>query len=104
MDVRRGKIQFEFDDWFYLKISPMKGLMRFLKKVELRLGYVGLYQILKCFCKLAYDLDFPSKLVSVHLEFHVLMLKSVLVIILRLCLCLKNSKQNNLFCYGGRKE
>ena len=31
-DVRRKKLEFQVDDWFFLKVSPMKGVMRFGKK------------------------------------------------------------------------
>ncbi|WMV49597.1 hypothetical protein MTR67_042982 [Solanum verrucosum] len=34
-NVRRREIKFEVDDWVYLKISPMKGVMRFGKKGKL---------------------------------------------------------------------
>ncbi|WMV19408.1 hypothetical protein MTR67_012793 [Solanum verrucosum] len=28
-DVRRRELEFEVNDWVYLKVSPMKGVMRF---------------------------------------------------------------------------
>ncbi|XP_069143521.1 uncharacterized protein [Solanum lycopersicum] len=28
-DVRRRKIEIQVDDWFFLKVSPMKGVMKF---------------------------------------------------------------------------
>ena len=28
-DVRRRELEFEVDGWVYLKVSPMKGVMRF---------------------------------------------------------------------------
>ena len=31
-DVRRRELEFQVDDWVFLKISPMKGVMRFQKK------------------------------------------------------------------------
>ncbi|KAH0778029.1 hypothetical protein KY290_009440 [Solanum tuberosum] len=34
-DVRRRALEFEIDDWVYLKVSPMKGVMRFGKKGKL---------------------------------------------------------------------
>ena len=30
-DVRRRPLEFEVDDWLYLKVSPMKGVIRFDK-------------------------------------------------------------------------
>ncbi|WMV07931.1 hypothetical protein MTR67_001316 [Solanum verrucosum] len=44
-NVRRRELEFEFDDWVYFKISPMKGAMRFGKKGKLSPRYVGTYQI-----------------------------------------------------------
>ena len=54
----------------YLKISPMKGLKRFGKKGKLRPRYVGPFRILCCFGKVAYELELPSDLASVHPVFH----------------------------------
>ena len=34
-DVRKRLVEFEVDDWVYLKVSPMKGVMRFGKKGNL---------------------------------------------------------------------
>lgn len=36
--VRIGEIEFDIDDWVYLKISPLKDMMRFKKKGTLVLG------------------------------------------------------------------
>ncbi|WMV13738.1 hypothetical protein MTR67_007123, partial [Solanum verrucosum] len=49
--------------------------LRFGKKGKLSPRYVGPYQILKRVGKVAYELDLPNKLASVHLVFHVSMLK-----------------------------
>ncbi|KAH0644818.1 hypothetical protein KY284_032702 [Solanum tuberosum] len=46
-DVRRRELEFQTDDWVFLKVSPMKGLMRFGKKRKLSPRYVGPYKILK---------------------------------------------------------
>ncbi|WMV49376.1 hypothetical protein MTR67_042761 [Solanum verrucosum] len=40
-DVRRRDLEFEVNDWVYLKISPMKGVMRFGKKGKLSPRYVA---------------------------------------------------------------
>ena len=44
-DNRRKDIEFEVNDWVYLKISPMKGVMRFGKKGKLSPRYIGPYKI-----------------------------------------------------------
>ncbi|KAH0697960.1 hypothetical protein KY289_015442 [Solanum tuberosum] len=74
-DVRKRDLEFEVNDWVYLKISPMKGVMRFGKKGKLSPRYVGPYRILKCIGKVAYELDLPNELAPVHPIFHVSMLK-----------------------------
>ncbi|XP_060200298.1 uncharacterized protein LOC132628537, partial [Lycium barbarum] len=39
-DVRRRDLEFSVDDWVYLKVSPMKGVMRFGKKGKLSPRYI----------------------------------------------------------------
>ncbi|WMV57927.1 hypothetical protein MTR67_051312 [Solanum verrucosum] len=46
-DMRRRELEFQVDDWIFLKVSPMKGVMRFGKKGKLSPRYVGPYRILK---------------------------------------------------------
>ena len=41
-DVRRRPLEFEVDDWVYLKVSPMKGVMRFGRKGNLVPGILNL--------------------------------------------------------------
>ncbi|WMV18687.1 hypothetical protein MTR67_012072 [Solanum verrucosum] len=48
-----------------------KGVMRFGKKGKLSLRYVGSYHILRHSSKVAYELDLPNDLASVHPAFHV---------------------------------
>ena len=50
----------------YLKISPMKGVVRFGKKGKLSPRYVDPYEILQRVGKVAYELKLPSELASVH--------------------------------------
>ena len=40
-DVKRRELEFQVDDWVFLKVSPMKGVMRFGKKGKLSPRYVG---------------------------------------------------------------
>ncbi|WMV30306.1 hypothetical protein MTR67_023691 [Solanum verrucosum] len=47
INVRRRDLEFEVDDWVHLKVSPMKGVMRFGKKWKLRPRYIGPYRISK---------------------------------------------------------
>ena len=45
-NIKRA-IEFEVGDQVYLKISPMKGVMRFGKKGKLSLRYTGPYEVLQ---------------------------------------------------------
>ena len=70
-DVRRRELEFQVDDWIFLKVSPMKGVMRFGKKGKLSPRYVGPYKILKRIGKVAYELDLPAELEAIHPVFHI---------------------------------
>ena len=59
-DVRRRELEFQVDDWFFLKVLPMKGVMRFGKKGKLSPRYVGPYKILKRIGTVPYELELPS--------------------------------------------
>ncbi|WMV46862.1 hypothetical protein MTR67_040247 [Solanum verrucosum] len=75
INLRKRELKLDIDDWVYLKISPMKGVMRFVKRVKLSSRYVGPHKILRCFGKIAYELDLSSNLALVHPVFHVSLLK-----------------------------
>ena len=70
-DVRRRELEFQVDDWVFLNVSPMKGVMRFGKKGKLSPIYVGFYKILKRVGKVAYKLELPAELAAVHPVFHI---------------------------------
>ncbi|KAH0694961.1 hypothetical protein KY285_022058 [Solanum tuberosum] len=74
-DVRRRALEFEVEDWVYLKVSPMKGIMRFGKKGKLSPRYIGPYRIAKRIDNVAYELELPQELAAVHPVFHISMLK-----------------------------
>ncbi|WMV37551.1 hypothetical protein MTR67_030936, partial [Solanum verrucosum] len=40
-DVRRRDLEFEIDDWIFLKVSHIKGVIRFGKKGKLSPRYIG---------------------------------------------------------------
>ncbi|WMV18973.1 hypothetical protein MTR67_012358 [Solanum verrucosum] len=60
------EFEFEVDDWVYLKVSPMKGIMRFGKKGKLSPRYIGPYRIGKRIDKVACELELPQELAMVH--------------------------------------
>ncbi|XP_070014657.1 uncharacterized protein [Nicotiana sylvestris] len=53
----------------------MKGVMRFGKKGKLSPRYIGPFEVLERIGDVTYKLAFPPSLSSVHLEFHVSMLR-----------------------------
>ncbi|KAH0639444.1 hypothetical protein KY285_036030 [Solanum tuberosum] len=65
-DVRRRVLEFEVDDWVYLKVSPIKGIMRFGKKGKLCPRYIGPDRIAKRIDNVAYELELPQELAAVH--------------------------------------
>ncbi|XP_075083496.1 uncharacterized protein LOC142167237 [Nicotiana tabacum] len=46
-DVRRRDLEFQEDDWVFLKVFPMKGVMQFGKKGKLSPRYIGPYKIIQ---------------------------------------------------------
>ena len=74
-DVRRRKLEFQVGDWVFLKVSPMKRVMRFRKKGKLSPRYVGPYKILERVGKVAYELEVLAELAALHPLFHILLLK-----------------------------
>ena len=77
-DRRRRPLEFEVGDFLFLKVSPTKGVARFGKRGKLSPRYIGPYQISRRVGKLAYKLDLPPELSSVHSVFHVSMLRKCL--------------------------
>src|SRR5688572_29753850 len=74
-DNRRRDLEFEVGDLVYLKVSPMKGVLRFGKKGKLSPRYIGPYKILKRVGNVAYEIELPNDLAKVHPVFHVSMLR-----------------------------
>ncbi|KAH0695903.1 hypothetical protein KY289_013385 [Solanum tuberosum] len=66
---------FQVGEQVLLKVSPIKGVMRFNKKRKLSLRYIGPFGILDCIGLVAYRLALPPRLSGVHPMFHVSMLK-----------------------------
>ena len=74
-DKRRMPLEFSIGDSVFLKVAPMKGIMRFGKKGKLSPRYVGPYRILKRVGQVAYELELPQEMAAIHNVFQVLMLK-----------------------------
>src|SRR5262249_28320382 len=75
VDPKRRDISFEVGDHVFLKISPMKGVMRFGKKGKLTPKYIGPFEVLERVGNVSYRLALPPRLGHVHLVFHISMLR-----------------------------
>ncbi|GJW50668.1 hypothetical protein Tco_0092019 [Tanacetum coccineum] len=64
-DVRRKPLEFQVGDKVMLKVSPWKGVIR----------YIGPFKIIAKVGTVAYRLELPEKLSRVHSMFHVSKLK-----------------------------
>ena len=77
-DRRRKELTFEVGGHVFLKVAPMKGVMRFGKKGKLSPRFIGPFQILDKVGDRAYRLALPPSLLGVHNVFHVSMLRKYL--------------------------
>ena len=77
-DNRKRDLEFEVGDQIYLKISPMKGLLRFGKKLKLSLRYIIPYEVLLRVGNVADKQKFPNVLAFFHPVTYVLMFKKFL--------------------------
>ncbi|KAL0536812.1 hypothetical protein IC582_025774 [Cucumis melo] len=70
-DVRRKDLEFEIGDKVFLKVAPMKGVLRFERRGKLSPRFVGPFEILERIGPVAYRLALPPSLSTVHDVFHV---------------------------------
>ncbi|GJY03983.1 putative reverse transcriptase domain-containing protein [Tanacetum coccineum] len=77
-NVRQKPLKFQVGDCVMLKVSPRKGVIRFEKRVKLNPWYIRPFKILKIVGLVAYTLELPEKLSSVHSTFYVSNLKKYL--------------------------
>ena len=68
-------MSFSVGDLVFLKVSPMKGVMRFGKKGKLAPRYIGPFEIRSGVGKVTYRLVLPPELLRIHLVFHVSILR-----------------------------
>ncbi|KAL0541612.1 hypothetical protein IC582_021665 [Cucumis melo] len=74
-DVRRKDLEFEVGDKVFLKVAPMRGVLRFERRGKLSPRFVGPFEILERIGPVAYRLALPPSLLTVHDVFHVSMLR-----------------------------
>ena len=72
---KRKEVQFNTGDHVFLKVFPMKVVMRFGKKGKLTSRYIGPFEILERSGNVSYRLDLPLHLRQVHLVFDISMLQ-----------------------------
>ncbi|GKC07526.1 reverse transcriptase domain-containing protein [Tanacetum coccineum] len=74
-NVRRKPLEFQVGDRAMLKVSPRKGVIRLGKRGKINPRYIGPFKILKRVGLVAYTLELPKELSSVHNTFHISNLK-----------------------------
>ena len=74
-DVRRRSLEFDIRDHVFLKVMPMRGVVRFGKRGKLSPRFIGPLEILERVDTVAYRLDLSPSMSSVHKVFHVSMLR-----------------------------
>ena len=74
-DLKRKDIQYEIDDKVFLKVSLWKKIMRFWRKGELSLRFIGPYEVIEKVGLVAYRLALPPELEKIHSVFHISMLR-----------------------------
>nr|GEZ05976.1 putative reverse transcriptase domain-containing protein [Tanacetum cinerariifolium] len=74
-DRKRKPKEFKVGDRVMLKVSPWKGVVRFIKWGKLNPRYIRPFKVLAKVGKVAYRLELPQELNKVHHTFHVSNLK-----------------------------
>ena len=74
-DSKRREVTYEIGDRAYLRVSPLRGVKRFRVKGKLAPRFVGPFKILARKGEVAYQLELPESLSTVHDVFHVSQLK-----------------------------
>nr|GEX55128.1 hypothetical protein [Tanacetum cinerariifolium] len=78
VDKRKKPLKFSVGDYVLLKVSPWKGVVRFGKKGKLAPRFVGPFEIIEKVGYVAYRLNLPEELNSVHDMFYLSNLKKCL--------------------------
>ena len=68
-------MELEIGDKVFLRIAPMKGVMRFRKKGKLSPRFVGPFEVLERVGEVAYRIALPLALSRIHNVFHESMLR-----------------------------
>ncbi|KAI0510715.1 hypothetical protein KFK09_011324 [Dendrobium nobile] len=76
-DTKHRFVEFSVGDFVFIKIRPMKGVLRFGKVGKLSPRYIGPFEIVERIGKVAYRLALPATY-AVHNVFHVSSLRKYL--------------------------
>ena len=74
-DSRRKDLKFAVGDHVFLKVAPMREVLRFGKKGKLSPRFVGPFEVLERIGLVAYRLALPPILAAMHNVFHVSILR-----------------------------
>ena len=77
-DKRRTDLEFEVGDMVFVKVSPLRNVVRFGAVGKLAPRFVGPFPIIERIGKMAYKVELPEKLAGVHNVFHVTHLRKCL--------------------------
>ena len=75
VDQKRKDVQLNIGDHVFLKISSIKGVMRFGKKKKLAPRYIGPFEILDRVGSVSYRLALPPCMSQVYLVFYISLLR-----------------------------
>ncbi|KAL0540962.1 hypothetical protein IC582_020988 [Cucumis melo] len=74
-DVRWKDLEFEVGDKVFLKVAPIRGVLRFERRGKLSPRFVGPFEVLERIGPVTYRMALPPSLSTVHDVFHVSMLR-----------------------------
>ena len=74
-DLKRKDIEYEVGDKVFLKVSPLRKVLRFGKKGKLSPRFICPYEVLERIGPVTYRLVLPPELAKLHDVFHVSMLR-----------------------------
>ncbi|GJY04246.1 putative reverse transcriptase domain-containing protein [Tanacetum coccineum] len=77
-NVRRKPLELQVGDRVMLKVSPRKGVIRFIKRGKLNRRYIRPFKILERIRPVTYKLKLPEELSNVYSTFHISNLKKCL--------------------------
>ncbi|XP_073271542.1 uncharacterized protein [Primulina huaijiensis] len=72
---RRRELEFSVGDYVFVKVAPMKVVMRLGKKGKLNSRFMGPFEVLERIEIFAYRVVLPPMLAGVHNVFYILMLR-----------------------------